>query len=152
MQVTRRQAREWAIQMLTAADLNPVDDIDVFIAGFWAQRDTLDEEDGGESGRIGGKMRTFAEDRVRGVLSELAAIDAKLTPLLDGWDLPRLGTIERAVLRMGAWEIDRCSDIPAAVVINEAIDLVNWFSSPRSRTLVNGVLDRYAKGRDRVEG
>jgi transcription termination factor NusB len=37
------------------------------------------------------------------------------------------------------------SDVPKPVVINEAVDLVNWFSSPRSRTLVNGVLDRLGK-------
>ena len=37
------------------------------------------------------------------------------------------------------------TDVPKAVVINEAIDLANWFSSPKSRTLVNGVLDKYGK-------
>ena len=48
------------------------------------------------------------------------------------------------VLRLGVWEMKN-TDVPKPVVINEAIDLANWFSSPRSRTLVNGVLDRYAK-------
>ena len=146
MTATRRQAREWAIQMLTAADLNPAEDIEVFITGFWAQRDSLDEEDGGTGERVRGKLKAFAEDRVRGVLQNLAAIDAKLGPLLRDWDLYRLGTVERAVLRMGIWELDNCADIPKAVVINEAIDLANWFSTPKSRTFVNGVLDRYAKG------
>ena len=144
MTVTRRQAREWAIQMLTAADLNPADAIDETIAAFWKQRASLDPEDGGEEGRIGRTMTEFTEVRVRGVLGDLAGIDAKLSPLLAEWDISRLGTVERAVLRMGVWELDNCGDIPKAVVINEAIDLVNWFSSPRSRTLVNGVLDRYA--------
>ena len=72
-------------------------------------------------------------------------IDGKLQPLLQEWELFRLGTVERAVLRMGMWELDNCSDIPKPVVINEAIDLANWFSTPKSRTIVNGVLDRYAK-------
>ena len=49
------------------------------------------------------------------------------------------------VLRMGIWEMKN-SDVPKPVVINEAIDLANWFSSPKSRSLVNGVLDKYAKG------
>jgi N utilization substance protein B len=73
-------------------------------------------------------------------------IDAELSALLDNWDLYRLGTVERAVLRLGVWEL-KSSDVPPAVVINEAVDLSNWFSTPKSRTLVNGVLDRYAKSR-----
>ena len=146
MTATRRQAREWAIQMLTAADLNPTDDIEAFITGFWAQHESLDEEDGGTGEKVRGKLKAFAEDRVRGVLQDVASIDAKLSPLLQGWELSRLGTVERAVLRMGVWELDCCTDIPRAVVINEAIDLANWFSTPKSRVFVNGVLDRYAKG------
>lgn len=67
-----------------------------------------------------------------------------IEPLLENWDLYRLGTVERTVLRMGIWEI-AYSEVPAPVAINEAIDLTNWFSSPKSRTLVNGVLDKYAK-------
>ena len=45
---------------------------------------------------------------------------------------------------MGIWEMKN-TDIPKAVVINEAIDLANWFSTPRSRKLINGVLDKYAR-------
>lgn len=145
MTATRRQAREWAIQMLTAADLNPSDDAEKLISDFWTQHESLDEEDGGDGEKVRGKLKAFAEDRVRGVLSNTAEIDAKLKPLLQEWDLFRLGTVERAVLRMGVWEMDNCADIPKAVVINEAIDLANWFSTPKSRTFVNGVLDRYAK-------
>ena len=45
---------------------------------------------------------------------------------------------------MGIWEM-KWSDVPKPVVINEAIDLANWFSTPKSRSLVNGVLDKFAK-------
>ena len=61
-----------------------------------------------------------------------------------GWTLDRLGTVERAVLRMGIWEM-RSTDVPKPVVINECIDLANWFSGPKTRSIVNGVLDRFAK-------
>ena len=149
MEVTRRTAREWAIQMLTAADLNPPEDIPAFIAAYWAQVSDLDEEDGGPT-RAKGKLKAFAEERVTGVLGSLKEIDAILVPLLDHWDLSRLGTVERAVLRMGVWEI-KSSDVPPPVVINEAVDLANWFSSPKSRSLVNGVLDKFAKARKRAE-
>lgn len=142
MTATRRQAREWAIQMLAAADLNPAEDLDGAIESLWEEIAALDENGEGKAPR--GKLRAFAEERVRGVLANTGAIDATLRSLLDNWELERLGTVERAVLRLGVWELSN-TDVPKAVVINEAIDLVNWFSSPRSRTLVNGVLDRFAK-------
>ena len=104
MTSTRRTAREWAIQMLTAADLNPPDDVAQFIADQWDQICSLDEEDGGPV-KVKSAMRRFAEARVEGVLTHLKEIDAAIEPLLENWDLYRLGKIERAVLRMGVWEI-----------------------------------------------
>ena len=142
MTATRRQAREWAIQMLTAADLNPVEDIAAFMASFWEELGSLEPSDGG--GVAKGKLKDFAEERVVGVLGSLKELDGILAPLLDNWDLYRLGTVERAVLRMGIWEMKN-TDVPKPVVINEAIDLGNWFSTPKSRTLINAVLDKYAK-------
>ena len=143
MKASRRLAREWAVQMLVAADLNPPDDVPAFIAGYWNQVVDLDDADGGPVVPPPG-LRAFAEERVVGVLGSLGEIDDVLVGLLDRWDLYRLGTVERVVLRLGVWEMKN-TDVPKPVVINEAIDLANWFSSPRSRTLVNGVLDRYGK-------
>jgi len=143
MTATRRTAREWAIQMLTSADLNPPEDVAAFIADFWNQVSDLDEEDGGPA-QARGKLKAFAEERVAGVLASLKEIDEILMPLLEKWDLYRLGTVERVVLRLGIWELKN-TDVPPPVVINEAVDLANWFSTPKSRTLVNGVLDKFAK-------
>lgn len=142
MAATRRQAREWAIQMLTAADLNPPVDRAQFLQSFWEQLGTVDAAEGGVADT--GGLRDFAEERVLGVLDHLDEIDALLKPLLENWDITRLGTVERAVLRMGVWEM-KWSKVPRPVVINEAIDLANWFSTPKSRPLVNGVLDKLAK-------
>lgn len=128
--------------MLVGADLNPPDDVDSFLEDCWQVIATLDPAEGGAS--INGRNRAFTDERVKGVLSNIDAIDGKLVPLLDKWDIDRLGTIERAVLRMGIWEM-MYSDTPHAVVINEAIDLSNWFSGPKSRSLVNGVLDKFSK-------
>jgi len=141
--VTRRQAREWAIQMLTAADLNSPEDVASFMSAFWEQVGTMDEEEGGNA-RIPTPLRRFAEERVAGVLAAQKDLDAILVPLLENWDLYRLGTVERAVLRMGIWEMKN-TDVPKPVVINEAVDIANWFSSPKTRHLVNGILDKYAK-------
>jgi len=143
MAVTRRQAREWAIQMLTAADLNPPEDVAAFMTAFWEQLGTVDEDEGGIA-KVPAKYKAFAEERVAGVLGSEKDLDAILVPLLENWDLYRLGTVERAVLRLGIWEM-RNTDVPKAVAINEAIDIANWFSSPKTRHLVNGVLDKFAK-------
>ena len=154
MTVTRRQAREWAIQMLTSADLNPPtsgdgkisDDLTAFMEAFWTQVTSIDPAEGLIE-KIPNRYKVFAEERVAGVLHNLDAIDDVLVPLLNNWDLYRLGTVERAVLRMGVWEMMN-TDVPHAVVINEAIDIVNWFSAPVARKIVNGVLDKYAKSLD----
>lgn len=143
MTVARREAREWAVQMLFAADQNPPADVTAFIADYWNQLKELDRSEGAPAA-VPRRLREFAEERVVGVLGSLEEIDSIIAGLLDNWDLYRLGTVERVVLRLGVWEMKN-TDVPKPVVINEAIDLANWFSSPKSRTLVNGVLDRYAK-------
>lgn len=139
MSITRRQAREWAIQMLTAADLNTPDEIEPFIASCWEEIAALEDT----PKKISERYKQFTEERVKGVLTEEAKLDGVIEPLLAKWDMDRLGTVERAVLRLGAWEI-LFSDVPAPVVINEAVDLVNWFSTPTSRAFVNGILDKIA--------
>lgn len=142
MIASRRQAREWAIQMLTAADINPPDDKVQFCEDYWVTLASLDESEGGI--KVKGKLKDFAQERVMGVLNNLTEIDAIIEPLLENWDMYRLGTVERSVIRMGIWEL-KYSDVPAPVVINEAVDLTNWFSTPKSRTIVNGVLDKFSK-------
>ena len=129
--------------MLFAADQNPPSDVAAFIDGCWEMIRSLDRADGVATD-VPNALRKFAEERGTGVLKSTAELDETLSGLLDKWDLYRLGTVERVVLRLGAWEMKNTS-VPKPVVINEAIDLVNWFSSPKSRTLVNGVLDNLSK-------
>ena len=143
VKATRRTAREWAIQMLTAADLNPPADVQSLFDAYWAQQATVEEADGG-TGRAFGGLKHFAEGLVAGVLEKMPQLDEELKGHLEDWDLYRLGTVERAVLRLGVWEM-RFGEVPPPVEINECVDLVNWFSSPRSRTLVNGVLDKIGR-------
>lgn len=143
MKATRRQAREWAVQMLTAVDLNPPENLTAFIINFWEMMDTVDEKESGAPG-VSSKLKSFAEERVVGVVEHENEIDEILKTLLDHWDLYRLGTVERAVLRLGIWEM-KYSDVPGPVVINEAVDLANWFSAPSTRKIINGVLDKFGK-------
>ena len=158
--VTRRQAREWAVMMLCECDQNPPDDLDAALASFWAmleeiERDRLAAEEYGVKAVLskrGSKhvaslvvMKAFAEERVRGVMNGLQAIDGALEPFLEHWAMYRLGTVERSVLRLGAWELMNCPDIPVPIAINEAVDLAKFFSETQSGKFVNGVLDRFAK-------
>ena len=86
MQTTRRHAREWAIQMLTAADLNPPENIDLLIESFWTNLPTL-SEDGQKCPKPGKKLKAFAEELVKGVLTNLDELDGELSALLENWDL-----------------------------------------------------------------
>ena len=131
--------------MLTAADLNPPENTAGFVEDFWRQIRSLETEDGGSGGEeVRGKLKNFAEERFNGVYGHRDEIDSAVQPFMESWEIPRLGTVERAVLRMGAWELAN-TDIPVPVVINEAVDLVNWYSTPKARALVNSALDRYAR-------
>ena len=158
--VTRRQSREWALQMLVQFDLNPPEAVDAAIAAFWEQQVGLEADSLAAESREArviftsndprelaslATAREFAEVRVRGVWAERAALDAALEPCLENWSLYRLGTVERAVLRLGAWELRNCPDIPTPIVVNEAVDLAKWFSESKSGRFVNGVLDKFAK-------
>ena len=61
------------------------------------------------------------------------------------WDLSRLSTVDKSILRLAVYQLKFCSDIPPRVVINEAIELAKKFGSHKSPPFVNGVLDAVLK-------
>ncbi|HVI25868.1 MAG TPA: transcription antitermination factor NusB [Xanthomonadaceae bacterium] len=85
----------------------------------------------------------YFEDIVRGVLEHHAALDAALAAHLDR-EVGQVDAIERAALRIAAYELLHRQDVPYRVVINEAIDSTKRFGSEHGHTYVNGVLDRAA--------
>lgn len=86
----------------------------------------------------------FAVQLVTGVDTHLGEIDAELTRVSKRWDLARMPALDRAVLRIGTFELGWCPDVPTAVVINEAVELAKRFSTDDSGRFVNGVLSRLA--------
>ena len=80
----------------------------------------------------------------RGVVEQCEALDAALAPLLDR-DVGQVDPIERAILRLAAFELRNRPDVPYRVSLNEAIDLAKRFGSDQGHTYVNGVLDQAAK-------
>ncbi len=85
----------------------------------------------------------YFEDLVRGVGGHRKALDASLQPYLDR-DIEEVDAIERAALRIAAYEFRHRLDVPYRVVINEAIETVKRFGAEHGHTYVNGVLDRLA--------
>jgi N utilization substance protein B len=85
----------------------------------------------------------YFEDLVRGVDAHRAELDAALAPHLDR-EMERVDPIERAALRLGAYELRHRIDVPYRVVINEAVEVVKRFGTEYGHTYVNGVLDKLA--------
>ena len=85
----------------------------------------------------------YFEDLVRGVLKHVAELDAKLAAFVDR-EVEQVDQIERAALRIAAYELLHRIDVPYKVVINEAIDTTKRFGSEHGHTYVNGVLDHAA--------
>ena len=85
----------------------------------------------------------YFEDLVRGVLAQREDIDTALAAFVDR-EIAQVDQIERAALRIAAYELRHRPDVPFRVVINEAIDSTKRFGSEHGHTYVNGVLDRAA--------
>jgi transcription antitermination protein NusB len=86
----------------------------------------------------------YFEDLLRGVDTHCKDIDAGLAPFLDR-DIGQVDPIERAILRLSAYELRYRIDVPYRVVLNEAIEVAKRFGAEHGHTYVNGVLDKAAK-------
>lgn len=82
----------------------------------------------------------FVEALVAGVVEHQSELDELLTPLAPEWPLDRIARIDRAVLRLGLYELRYSPSVPPKVVINEAVELAKAFGSDNSGKFVNGVL------------
>ncbi len=124
--MTRRYAREVALQTLFSIEV-----------GKHEPADALGQNDmsGGDA-----EGRAFVRELVLGTLEHAPESDATVGPLLEGWTVDRLPTIDRIVLRMSVYEMLHRPETPQAVVINEAVELAKKFSTDDSPRFVNGVL------------
>lgn len=83
----------------------------------------------------------FCEQRVNGVLDNLATLDATIIEHSDNWRLDRMTAVDRNILRMALFEILHCPEIPKNVVINEAVEIGKKYGTEDSGAFVNGILD-----------
>ena len=97
------------------------------------------------------ESRPWTEACVRGVSAERTELDRVIGEASEHWRIERMTRVDRNVLRLGAWEILRRSDVPRAVVLDEAVELAKRFGSEDSGAFVNGVLDRIAELAGRID-
>lgn len=86
----------------------------------------------------------YFHELLKGVIAEAGSLDEALTPLLDR-PVKELSQVEKAILRIGAFELLHRPDVPWKVVINEGIELAKLFGAEEAHKYVNGVLDKLAR-------
>jgi transcription antitermination factor NusB len=84
----------------------------------------------------------FARVLVRGVHEHLEGIDAAIQSAAVNWQVSRMPYVDRAILRMGTYELVHMFDVPPKVSIHEAVALAKEYSTEKSGAFVNGVLDK----------
>ena len=80
-------------------------------------------------------------------LEKRDALDARLAAVAEHWDLARMAIVDRAILRLGAYELLYCPEVPPKVAVNEAIRLAKKYSTAESGAFVNGILDKLMTAR-----
>jgi len=87
----------------------------------------------------------YAREIVDGVIDNRDAIDEQITTFAKDWSLARMPAVDRALLRMGVWEILFNDEVPTGVAIDEAVELAKEFSTDDSGAFVNAVLAKIAR-------
>ncbi len=128
---TRHHARAAVVGLLYAYDLG-----NDTIGNFF--EDILEEK------KIRNRQREFSAHLFKGVIDNLDFLDNMIKKHLKSWEFDKLGRIEKAILRLGAFEIliDK-NDKP--IIINEAIELAKELADEKSYQIINGVLDAIDK-------
>jgi transcription antitermination factor NusB len=137
MKHVRSRAREAALKVLYQVD----------VLGEKLDAASLEERLGRE--RLGGETRSYALRLAAGCVEHGEELDRAIGAALEHWELARVAAIDRAILRLGVYELLFAADVPAKVTINEAIELAKKYSTPKSGSFINGILDEV---RRRCEG
>lgn len=133
---SRRKARILAFQALYAweATKPPVSQLIDFLWLDADKREALDEG-----------VATFSRHLISGTIEEIAAVDDLIKKHLKNWDFSRLNRVDLAILRMSVFALLHQDDVPASIVIDEAVDISKEFGTDDSYRFVNGVLDGIRK-------
>ena len=132
----RRKGRILAVQALFAYDFTRCG-IENLTHFSWAKKENSHDVDK--------NIRNFAALLVAGTLENLESIDMAITKRLEHWDFNRLNHIDLAILRISTYSLLYMKDVPASVVIDEAVDIAKDFGTDESYRFINGVLDGIRK-------
>ncbi|MEW6556300.1 MAG: transcription antitermination factor NusB [Elusimicrobiota bacterium] len=126
---SRRISRECAMQILYSIDVCKLtkEDAETF---FWNTQ------------YYDNNIVAFAKELIDGTLANLNEIDKHLKQTAENWELDRMASVDRAILRLSSYELLFTPETPPNVVINEAIELAKDFSTEESGKFVNGILDK----------
>ena len=126
---SRREAREFALQILYQMDLSK-EDAEESLKKFWVDKS------------ISPETKKFTERLVKGTFAKQKDIDPLIRKYTEHWKIERLNAIDRNILRFAIYEFLHLKDIPPAVSINEAIEIAKKYSTGDSGKFINGVLDK----------
>ncbi len=128
----RREGREAAVQFLFAHDLH-------------GEHTPGEQEAFWEIHNAKPSVREHAETLARGVLAHREEIDALIAPVLQNFRLERVANVDRNILRLAVYELLHQPEVPAPVILNEAIEIAKSLGAGESGGFVNGILDQIAK-------
>ena len=130
----RRKARKRALDILFSADVR-AESLSVALA---AEAERAASEPDREASWL------YAREIVDGVIDNGVIIDETIETHARGWTIARMPAVDRAILRMGTWELLYNPDVPSSVVMSEAVELATSLSTDDSPTFINGVLGAIA--------
>jgi len=145
----RRQGRELALKILYSLPDHEGGSLEAVFADFWRNfrfgDDLLGDADAEQGDAPTAPVRLFAEQLVSGVAEQLERIDRLIETHSSNWALDRMARVDLALLRLAAFELLCSPDVPANVVINEAIEIGKRFGTKETPAFINGILDQLAR-------
>jgi N utilization substance protein B len=145
----RRQGRELALKILYSLPDHEGGTLEAVFADFWRnfhfRSDSLGDAEEIPVEEPSPQSRRFAEDLVAGVSDQLERIDRMIETHASNWSLDRMARVDLALLRMATYELLCSPDVPASVVINEAIEIGKCFGTKETPAFINGILDQVAR-------
>ena len=135
----RSKARKQALDLLYETDIRGTNLLETLIA-----RDVPEE---GVDTR---PIREYTRELINGISENRRKIDELITTYARGWDMDRLPTVDRNILRLGIYEILWSTSIPTSVAIDEALTLAKELSSDDSAKYIHGVLGRISSIKDSI--
>ena len=131
----RTKARELVLQLLYQADVIKVDARQL-LKDFFVMDLTADVDDA---------TKEFATELIESLWERMSVLDEEIAKYATNWQLDRMATVDRNILRLASFELLYRMDIPPKVTINEAVELAKKYGDLESGKFVNGVLDKINK-------